>query len=68
MSDFLSIYIYMSRESLNPDERKIKFSVTINPILFNKIEKLETNKSKYVERLIYKDLLENNKISKDIIL
>ena len=57
----------MSRESLKPEERRIKFSVTINPILFNKIDELETNKSKYVEKLIYNDLLKNNKINKNIL-
>ncbi len=55
----------MSRESLKPEERRIKFSVTINPILFNKIDELESNKSKYVEKLIYDDLLKNNKINKN---
>lgn len=58
----------MSRESLLPEERKIKFSVTINPILFNKIDEIEHNKSKYVERLIYMDLIKNNKIDKNILL
>jgi hypothetical protein len=54
----------MSRESLKPEERKIKFSITINPILFNKIDDIHSNKSKYVENLIYQDLLKNNQISK----
>jgi hypothetical protein len=58
----------MSRESLNPEQRKIKFSVTINPILFNTIDELESNKSKYVERLIYADLMKNKKIDKDVVL
>lgn len=58
----------MSRESLKPEERKTKFSVTINPILFNKIDNLYNNKSKYVERLIYNDLLKNKEIDKNIEL
>lgn len=63
LSDVM-IFINMSRESLKPEERRIKFSVTINPILFNKIDELETNKSKYVEDLIYQDLIKNNQIPK----
>ena len=50
----------MSKKPINPEERKIKFSVTINPLLFNKIDELYKNKSKYVESLIYADLIKNN--------
>lgn len=50
----------MSKKPINPEDRKIKFSVTINPLLFNKIDELYKNKSKYVESLIYADLIKNN--------
>lgn len=56
----------MSRKHLKPEECKIKFSITINPLLFNKMDEIHNNKSKYVERLIYKDLLKNNIIDKRI--
>lgn len=46
----------MSKKQLSPEERKVKFSVTIDPILFNKLNEIITNKSKYVEELIRKDL------------
>lgn len=55
----------MSKKPINPEERKIKFSVTINPLLFNKIDELYNNKSKYVESLIYDDLIKNKIIDKD---
>lgn len=46
----------MSKKELSPEERKVKFSVTIDPIIFNKLNELISNKSKYVEELIRKDL------------
>lgn len=58
----------MSKNKLTPETRKIKFSITVNPILFNQINQLEPNKSKYIERLIYNDLINNNLINKDLIL
>jgi len=58
----------MSKKELPPEERKTKFSITINPILYNVIEETERNKSKYIERLIRQDLIKNNKIDKDMEL
>jgi hypothetical protein len=58
----------MSRKELIETDRKIKFSVTINPVLFNKIDELQNNKSKYIEKLIYKDLLTNKQINEDFEL
>lgn len=52
----------MSKKPIKPEERKIKFSVTINPILFFKLEELKSNKSKYVEQLILDDMIKNNHI------
>lgn len=46
----------MSKKELLPEERKVKFSVTIDPTIFNKLNELVSNKSKYVEELIRKDL------------
>lgn len=57
----------MSKESLKPEERKTKFSITIDPILFNKINELESNKSRYIERLIFLDLIKNKKINENTI-
>jgi hypothetical protein len=66
------MYLYiknnMSRKELSNEDRKIKFSVTVNPILFNKIDKLQNNKSKYIEKLIYKDLLMNKQINEEFEL
>lgn len=55
----------MSRKELKPEERRIKFSVTINPILFDKMDELVSNKSTYVESLIYADLVKNKHINKN---
>ena len=55
----------MSRKPINPEDRKTKFSVTINPILFNKVEELYPNKSKYIEKLILADMLKNKIIKNE---
>ena len=54
----------MSKKPINPEDRKTKISVTINPILFSKIEELYPNKSKYVEKLIVADLIKNKHLDK----
>ena len=46
----------MSKKPLKPEERKIKFSITIDPKLYYLINKIYSNKSKYVEQLIMRDL------------
>ena len=58
----------MSKKPINSSDRKSKFSVTINPVLFNKVDEIYPNKSKYVERLIQADLIKNKQIDKDIVL
>jgi flagellar biosynthesis/type III secretory pathway protein FliH len=58
----------MSREKLKPEELKIKLSIRIHPELFKIITDNYSNKSKYLERLVYEDLLTNNKIDKNILL
>lgn len=49
----------MSKKPLKPENKKIKFSVTIDPILFKKMNDLYDNKSKYIESLIFNDLVNN---------
>lgn len=58
----------MSRKKLNPEDCRIKFSITINPILFAKVNELKKNKSKYIEQLIYNNLLKDKQINKNIEL
>lgn len=58
----------MSRKPLKIETRKTKFSITINPLLFNKIDELKSNKSKYIERLIYEDLINKSLIVKNFEL
>ena len=55
------------RNKLNDEEKKVTISITINPKL-NFVMYDKKNKSKYIERLIYMDLIKNKKIDKSIIL
>lgn len=52
----------MSRTKLIPGELKVKLSIRINPELSRIISELESNKSKYIEYLIYNDLKNKGKI------
>lgn len=56
------------RKKLNREEKKKKLTTTINPVLFQKVNELHNNISKYVEWLIYQDLKKNNILDKDLIL
>lgn len=58
----------MSRKKIPLNSKKIKFSITINPILFEKINILEFNKSKYIEGLIYADLLSKKVIDNNLTI
>jgi|TARA_R110001599_G_C12089209_1_gene645864 type II secretory pathway component PulK len=56
----------MARAKLLEESKKKRFSVTVHPAL---IEALEVdNKSKYIEWLIYQDLLKAGKVDKDVLL
>jgi hypothetical protein len=46
----------MSKNKLNPEERKIKISITIDPHIFKIIDSKYNNKSKYIEKLIFNDI------------
>jgi len=56
------------RSKLNNEEKKVKVSVTINPDLVKIMTKNYKNKSKYIEKLIYRDLLLNKLINNDFEL
>lgn len=56
------------RSKLNNDEKKVKVSITINPDLVKILTKNYKNKSKYVEKLIHRDLLLNKLINEDFEL
>lgn len=55
------------RKKLNDVDKKVKITFTLNPTLAKIINEL-SNRSKYIENIIYKDLLKNNKITNDIML
>lgn len=50
------------RQKLKKEEKKARLTVSINPILNQKLTELYTNVSKHVEWLIYQDLKKNNTI------
>ena len=53
------------RKKLNIEEKKRKISFTICPLLFDALDKNFKNKSKYIEKLIYLDLLRKKIIEED---
>jgi len=42
----------MARKQMKPEEKKIKFSITINPKTNNQLEELKINKSKLINWLL----------------
>ena len=56
------------RKKLSVDEKKVSVTLTLNPMIIKKVDELYNNKSKYVEKLIYKDLLINKHIDEDFEL
>jgi hypothetical protein len=50
------------RKKLNESEKKSRMTVTINPIVAEKVNSTYNNVSKHVEWLLYQDLRKNNKI------
>lgn len=58
----------MARKKLLDTEKKISLTVTINPEVAAKVDELYSNKSKYIEWLIYQDLVKNNKMESGMIL
>jgi hypothetical protein len=56
------------RNKLNDEEKKVKVSITVNPDLVKIITKNYKNKSKYIEKLIYRDLLLNKLINEEFEL
>jgi hypothetical protein len=56
------------RNKIEDEKKKVKVSITLNPELDKIMGELHRNKSKYIEHLIYKDLLKNNKINEDFII
>lgn len=58
----------MPRRKLSTDEKKEKLTVSISPELFKNISNSKSNISKYVEKLIYQDLLSKKQIDKNFEL
>lgn len=46
---------------MKPKDRKTKLSITIDPLLFSKLDELYPNKSKYIEQLILSDLIKTGR-------
>jgi hypothetical protein len=56
------------RSKLNNEEKKVKISITINPDLVKIITNNYKNKSKYIEKLVYHNLILNKHINEDFEL
>jgi hypothetical protein len=64
----MDIYIKTNmRKKLQENEKKVKITITLDREI-NKLASEKPNKSKYIENLIYNDLLKNNKINTDFML
>ena len=50
------------RKKLKAEEKKVKMTISINPMIHKKLSELFGNVSKQVEWLIYQDLRKNNNI------
>ncbi len=50
------------RKKLKAEDKKHSLTITINPLILNKINELYNNRSKYIEKLIVKDLIKNKHI------
>ena len=55
------------RKKLNIEEKRVTVCVSINPIIMKVIDNLHNNKSKYIEHVLYQDLLKKNQIEKDLL-
>lgn len=58
----------MGRKKLNEENKKDRFSITMNSELSKLVKESQPNTSKYLEWLVYQDLKKNNKIDDDFIL
>lgn len=56
------------RHKLEEGEKKVRLTITINNELDNTLSDLIGNKSKYIEWLVYQDLLKTNKLPKGFML
>lgn len=58
----------MGRKKLDEENKKDRFSITLNKELSEKVRELKPNTSKYIEWLIYQDLKKNNEIDENFML
>lgn len=58
----------MGRRTVLKEEKKVNFSISISPVIYNKLEEIMRNRSKYIERLILKDLIKNKHLDEDVII
>ena len=58
----------MARKKLPIEEKKEKLTVTISPDLYKTVMAEKLNVSKYIEKLVYKDLLEKKLIDENFEL
>jgi len=56
------------KKKLNEEQRKPALSIRLNPKIMKIVNETQINKSKYIEFLIYKDLIKNKLIDENFIL
>ena len=50
----------MGRKKLNVEDKKVKFTISINRNLYKKISLITKNKSKYIESILFKTFNNEN--------
>jgi len=51
------------RRKLKDTEKKVRLTITINPVLGRELTDQHANISKHIEWLVYQDMLKNNTIT-----
>lgn len=51
-----TIFICMGRNKLNIEDKKIKFTISIDKKIYQQLAKIAKNKSKYIEQMLFKSL------------
>jgi len=56
------------KKKLQDNEKKQGCSIRLHPTIMHKLNETQSNKSKYIEYLIYLDMRKNNVIDRDLML
>ena len=56
------------KRKMDGTEKRATLCIRLSPIILEKLEENIKNKSKYIEHLIYIDMVEKNKLESNLIL